>query len=86
MKGLQDISSGGIRTLHSAGVRSMPRKNICSYYLIMYRLAIEENRLTSQLLMSQKITKITQQKLKIINSQIAELQKMVQKEDKGGTK
>lgn len=77
MRGMQEITTPrSIHTIHSAGVRTVP-KTVSSYYLMLYMLKIEENRLKKELFIMEKRINSIRGKYDVISKQIATLQEKV---------
>lgn len=77
MRGMQEITTPrSIRTIHSAGVRTVP-KTVSSYYLMLYMLKTEENRLKKELFIMEKRMNSIRSKFNDISNQIATLQEKV---------
>ncbi len=77
MRGLQEITTPrNIRTIHSAGVRTVP-KTVSSSYLLLYMLKIEESRLEKELFITEKKMNSLRSKFDDISKQITILQAKV---------
>lgn len=75
MKGMPDVMSiNNIHSIHSAGIRSIPR-TVSSSYLSLYMLKVEEERLQKEIQAADKRISSSKRKLKGIIRQISVLQK-----------
>jgi hypothetical protein len=74
MRGMQEIATPrDMRTIHSAGVRTLP-KTVSSCYLQLYMLKVEENRLKKELFITEKRMDSIRSKFNDISKRINTLQ------------
>jgi len=74
MRGMQEIATPReIRTIQSAGVRTVP-KTVSSCYLQLYMLKVEENRLKKELFITERRMDSIRNKINDISRRITTLQ------------
>lgn len=79
MKGILNIPGlGNIKSIHSAGARSIPKAQRSSY-LELYMLRREKDRLEKEIFVLDKRTSTTKRQLDSVNKRIQNLQKETHK-------